>query len=154
MPQPGVPFSLSRKESQVNATAGVQYVAVERRVLGVARLDDERLVLQLAESRAVTEVTDVGYRQRIEADPVAERAVPLDLLGDARLRRRWLAWELVLTAIDLRAFEGVPGAAGVELRLRVERRHRDQADELVSALRLALADLALRQAEHGRHLAR
>ena len=154
MTQAGVPFSISLDETQVDASPGIHYLSLRRRVLGIVRLDDERLLLQLAESRAVTEVSDVGVRQRTEASPVDERAVPLDLLGDARLRRRWLAWELVITATDLHAFEGLPGSRGVELRLRVDRRHRAEAVELVGALRLALADLALRHAEAGRRLPR
>ena len=73
-------------------------------------------------------------------------------MGGARLRRRWFWRELVLTATDLRAFAGLPGAAGVELRLRVARQYRAEARELVGALQLQLAELALQRAEAMRTL--
>ena len=153
MTSPAVPFSVPLSEQILSSDAGLTYVTAKRRVHGVARVDDDRLVLQLAESRAVVQLTEMGVTQRMESDPVAERAIPLALVGDARLRRHWLWWQLVLTAADLRAFEGLPGAEGVELRLRVDRRHRALAEELVGTLQLALAELAVQRAE-GRRLAR
>lgn len=152
MSPPAVPFTVPLDE-QLTSAGGLTYVTTKRRVHGIARLEDDRLVLQVAESRAVVHVTGTGIEQRTESDPVAERAVTLDQLGDARLRRHWLWWQLVVTASDLRAFEGLPGAEGGELRLRVDRRHRAVAEELVATLRLALAELALQRAE-GRRLAR
>jgi hypothetical protein len=147
MSQPGVPFSVTINETGFTATQSVYYVTTERTVMGMLRLEAERLVVQLAESRKLVELTDSGYHQRTESDDVTERAVPLAQLRDARLRRRWLVRELVLTATDLRAFAGLPGAAGVELRVRIARRHRAEAEELVGAVRLQVAELALQRAE-------
>ena len=152
MRQPAVPFSITVQETSVTASAGVYFVGLERTVMGMLRLDEERLLVQLVESRKRVEVTDGGYRERRETDDVTEREVPLAHVGGARLRWRWFRHELVLTATDLRAFAGIPGAAGVELRLRVARRHLADALELVQSLQLQLAELALQRAEAMRPL--
>ena len=147
MSPPVVPFSVVANETGFTATQSVYFVGVERRVLGMLRLDDERLVVQTSELRKHVRVSDAGYQEVTEADDVAERAIPVAAVADAQLRRRWLGWELLLTGADLRAFAGLPGAHGLELRLRVARRHRAAAAELVASLRLQIAELALRRAE-------
>jgi hypothetical protein len=152
MPPPVVPFSVTVNETGFTATQSIYYVGVERRVMGMLRLEEERLVVQTTELRKQVRVSDAGYQEVTETDDVSERLIPLASVADAHLRRRWLGWELLLTGADLRAFAGLPGAAGLEMRLRVERRHRAAAADLVATLRLQLAELALRRAEAARPL--
>lgn len=150
MSHPSLPFQLSFSSDELTAGTEVRIRSTKRTVVGLLRLAGDRLHLQLGETHAIQEVTDVGFRTRTEPRPVSDREIPLGQLAEVRLERRLLGWRVCLAANDLRTFEGVPGARGVELRLPVARAHRGRAEELVGAIELALADLALLRASSDR----
>ncbi|HEU4631460.1 MAG TPA: hypothetical protein VFS08_17030 [Gemmatimonadaceae bacterium] len=150
-----VPFSIRLSDEHVATSAGSFYLAADRRVVGLARLEPDALVVQFAESRHVVHVLAAGgVEQRRESDVVSDRRIPLEAISGARVAWGLLGPRLVVTTSDLRALAGMPGANGAELRLRIARRHRTAASELVAELQLQLADLALRRAEADRQLPR
>jgi hypothetical protein len=110
-----LPFSLKRSNDVI---AGGEVTSTTETVHGLLRLEAERLVVQWRISR---EVSRVGREIRTdeELQPVREVSVPLDALADAAIKQRGWGWfrttRLTLTAADLRAFEEVAGAAGLQL---------------------------------------
>ena len=90
-----------------------------------------------------------------------EVVVPLAAVAGAAVRWRW-SWPpgfyLILTAADLRAFEGVAGAAGLaldhpaELALRLRGADRALAAEFATELELALAERDLANVEQAAQL--
>ena len=89
--------------------------------------------------------------------PVREASIPVASVSGAVVR--WPRWgrsrpgRLVLTAADLRAFEGLTEPGGFELAhpaqlvLEVRREDKDAARELATQIELTIADHALRIAE-------
>lgn len=148
-----LPFQLTT-DHQVISNGTV--TSTEERRHGVLRLDRETLVVQW---RVEREVQRIGpeIRTDIEHDGMRAVAVPVRLLGDARVRTRgrWWWWklELVLTARDLAAFDRLAGADGfafdhpAELVLPVRRTDLDLVHEFASEVELAIAELALADAE-------
>jgi hypothetical protein len=69
---------------------------------------------------------------------VVEARIPLEALRSARLVRGWWRTRMVLSAADLRAFEGLPGLVRDQLVLTIDRAHRTDAADLASSVELAL----------------
>jgi hypothetical protein len=153
-----LPFFLRRGHDVI----GEEITSTRETVHGLLRLDGERLVIQWRVARA-TDRVGREIRTDREVEPVREVVVPLTGLAGATVRRRWWDWlkgpQLVLTAADLRAFEGVTGEAGLrmdhpaELVLRLRRADRVAAGEFAGELELALAEHALHAAEERGSLA-
>ena len=148
-----MPFRVSA-DSQV--IAGGSVTTTEERRHGVVRLEDDRLVVQW---RVEREVQRIGHEIRtdVEREGMREVTVPVRMLGDARVVERgrwwWRRWELVVTARDLAAFDTLAGDEGfalehpAKLELPVHRSDLELARELASELELAIAELALADAE-------
>lgn len=144
-----LPFLLRRSHDVIG---GGEITSTSETVHGLLRLDGERLIVQWRSER---ETDRIGQEIRTdrEVDPVREVVLPVGAVGAAQLRRSWWPWSgttrLVLTAADLRAFEEVAGAHGLqlshpaELVVRVRRQDLEQAREFIGELALALAERAL-----------
>jgi hypothetical protein len=142
-----LPFTLRRSEDEVGVT---EITSTVETVHGLLRLDGEHLVVQWRMARK-TERVGTGIRTDRELGEVREVTVPLEVVASAVVRRRW--WDaltgprLVLTAADLRAFEGLAGPHGLasdhpaRLVLRLRRRDRLVADEFAAEMALAIAEL-------------
>ncbi len=148
-----LPFHLTRS-SQVIAAGEIRQTT--ERIDGLLRIAGERLVVQWRSARR-TQLYGTEIRADQELDPVREVEVPLAALAGAEVRgERWYRWgpaRIVLSAADLRAFEGVAGAAGLKLdhpatlELSLRRADRLAAREFAADVNLALAERALRKAE-------
>lgn len=148
-----LPFELTR-DHQVIAAGTV--TTTEERRHGVLRLEGELLHVQWRVERQVQQIGP-EIRTDVQHDGLREVPVPVRLLGDARVRRRGRLWwkrtELVLTARDLVAFDGLAGPEGfdfthpAELALPVRTNNLELAREFALEVELAIADLALRAAE-------
>jgi hypothetical protein len=148
-----LPFQLTADHQVIsNGT----FTSTEERRHGVLRLERETLVVQW---RVEREVQTVGPEIRTDVERAGMRDVPVPvrMLGDARVRSRgrwwWQRWELVLTARDLVAFDRLAGDDGfvfdhpAELVLPVRRSDVALANDFASEVELAIAELALADAE-------
>ena len=146
-----VPFLLQR----TNQVVGLSITTTRETVHGLLRLDGERLHVQWRIAKS-TEHVGMVIRSDKEVGPVREVVIPLSAIAGATVQQRW-RWPpglyLVLTAADLRAFEEVAGAAGLnldhpaELVLRLRRSDRALGTEFAGDLELALAERAIAAAE-------
>ena len=146
---PALPFTLRRSDDVIGATA---ITSTKETVHGVLLLEVDRLVLQW---RVERRTQHVGWqiREEAEVEPLREFVIPLHGLASASVRSAW--WllgrraRIVLTATDLRTFEGLVGQDGFEtshpseLTLKIRARDRLAAREFAADLELALAERAL-----------
>lgn len=148
-----LPFEVSA-DHQVIAAGSV--TTTEERRHGVLRLDGGTLAVQWRVEREVQRI-GAELRTDVERDGVRDVAVPVQLLGDARVRMRghwwWRRWEIVLTARDLAAFDRLTGDDGfafahpAELVLPIRTSDVALAQEFASEVELAIAEVALAAAE-------
>jgi len=68
--------------------------------------------------------------------------IPLEDLASATVKGRWGA-TITLTLNDLKYFVEIPGARGYSLRLKIARKHREHAEQLVRDLQMRLSELGL-----------
>lgn len=148
-----LPFTLRRSDDVVGAT---EVTSTRETVHGLLLLDGDRLVVQW---RVARRIERVGWEIRSdnELEPVREFVIPLRGLASVGIRSPWWPFgrkaRLVLTAADLRTFEGLVGRDGfqlshpAELVLGIGARDRAAAREFGAELELALAELALQRAE-------
>ncbi len=147
-----VPFLLERSHD----VYGSEITSTAETIHGLLRLDGARLVVQWRLERT-TDRYGSEIRSDREVEPVREVVLPLESVAGAALRTSIWPWirraRLVLTAADLRAFEPIAGAAGLEvahpaeLLLLVRRADLALAAEFVGELELAIAERALALAE-------
>ena len=153
-----LPFALRREDGVIDEQG---ITSTREELHGLLRLVGDQLTVQW---RTTREISRVGPEIRTdrEMEPIREVAIPLSGLASAQLRRVWRRWRrvdvLVLTAADLRAFDGLTEEDGVpglvrehpaEVVLELRRADADLAREFVSELRLALAEHLLRLLDEG-----
>ena len=150
---PALPFTLHRSNGVIS---GKEITSTVETIYGLLRVAGDSLVLQWRVQRR-TDRVGAEIRSDRELDPVREATIPIASVSGAAVRSpRWgrgRPGRLVLTAADLRAFEGLTGPGGLELAhpaqlvLEVKTEDRDAARELAMQVELALGDHALRIAE-------
>ena len=148
-----LPFILKRGDDVFSSTG---MTSTRETVHGLLILETDRLVIQWRVGRK-TEHIGGEMRTDQEVEPVQEIVVPLRGVAGAVVRRSGWNWligpRLVLTAADLRAFEGVTGGGGLsldhpaELVLRLRRSDRLAAAEFSAELALAVAERTVRGSE-------
>jgi hypothetical protein len=148
-----LPFTVSRSDDVVGMA---EYTSTREKLHGLLYLDGARLIIQWRTSRT-TERVGMEIRTDREMEPVRQVEVPLAALAAARVRWTWLRWPpgpyLFLTGSDLRAFEALAGANGLQLKhpaefaVRIAPGLRATAREFAADIELALADRALAAAE-------
>jgi hypothetical protein len=147
---PALPFTLRRSNDVIRRK---EITSTVETIHGLLRVDGDSLVLQWRVQRQ-TDRVGAEIRSDRELDPVREAAIPIAAVSGAVVRvPRWRlgrGGRLVLTAADLRAFEGLTGPGGLELAhpaqlvLDVRKQDRDAARELAMQVELAIGDHALR----------
>lgn len=148
-----LPFQLTTDHEVIGSGS---ITSTEERRHGVLRLEHDTLVVQWRVERAVQRIGP-EIRTDVERAGMRDVPVPVRMLGDARVRTRgrwwWRKVELVLTARDLVAFDRLAGDDGftfdhpAELVLPVRPSDVELANEFASELELAIAELALADAE-------
>ena len=148
-----LPFIITKS---TDAYSIKEYTSTTETAHGLLRVDDEHLVIQWRLKRT-TDRMGVGYSSEESLEPIREVSIALTQLASATLRRPW--WligrgpRLVLTATELRAFEGVAGPTGLalahpsQLELQLHRRDADLGREFAVELELAISEHQLRVAE-------
>lgn len=141
-----LPFLLSRSSDVIS---GVNMRSTTETAHGLLRLDTTHLVVQW---RVRTSTDMIGSEIRSDAviGEVQEVRIPLDGVAGAAVRERRFLFrrsvKLVLTAADLRAFEPLVGASGLqsehpaEVQLTLQRADALAAREFCAELAMVLAE--------------
>lgn len=120
----------------------VRDMTTQHSARGVVRIEDDRLIIEYRETTVDMMTT------KSEDGPVREVAIPTSDVESIEIGRRWF-WggALRIRVRKLSSIDGVPGATGNELKLRVRRRDHDRARELCIATSLLLAGEDIRRLE-------
>lgn len=100
---------------------------------GVMQLYEDGVLLQLETRDAV-----IGHFRR-----TSEFHIPLEEISSVDFRRRWYGTSLTVQVRDIAVVSEIPGSKLGQIRLKFRRRHRDEAENLVTILRESLYDLQL-----------
>ena len=142
---PVVPFTIRVPgDSRVGKWGDVS--TTKHRVHGLARLEGDALVLEWS---GTIEHQYIGLEVRTERVPLPVRrlAIPVRLIRAIDLEGGWWRPRIELRVSALEALGELPGVEQDRARLKVSRRDRGAAGELVAAVEMALADRALAEAE-------
>lgn len=148
-------FTVTRSDDVIE---GSSFRTTTEKLHGLLRLADGALVVQWRLART-TEVAGTRFSSEEELEAVREATVPLAAIAGAAVRQPWPRWlrrpRLEITAADLRAFESLTGAGGLErvhparLQLVLQRADRLAAEEFAADLMLAIAERGLGAGDHG-----
>lgn len=142
--QAALPFKLEGKEEVLGIS---ELTSTKETIHGLLRLDGDELLLQWRLTIKTEHLSETDE----ELGDVHSVVIALDSIAGVAVRHRWwelwLGSQLVLTAIDMMAFEQLAGEEGLnlshpaELVLHLRRGDRLAAEEFAAEMALALADL-------------
>lgn len=96
------------------------------------------------------EYDDLGRLKGTTEWPPTRIAIPYAQLSAIRLRFRWLRGPLIeFETHAVAAMQGFPLAKGVQAEVPIARRHRDEAQLLVSEISAAISEAMIRRLEAG-----
>jgi len=127
-----LPFRLGLPDDDSIGLSGIRSVSYE--LDGLLHLDEDALVFEWVARRETETVGFTGVKKEVDESPVGGREVPYDMLTRVRLRGWWWAPRLDLYARQLDAFDGIPGARGSVLTLKISRHDRALAAAVVQAI--------------------
>lgn len=71
--------------------------------------------------------------------------IPLSELDSIAFEKKWFGSKIVLEAFSMKTFEDIPGTEQATCKLKVKRKHREEAQKVVSKARLLLSEFRLNQ---------
>jgi len=145
MPILAVPFWLALDKETMVDRGRVQ--SKEFQVRGVARMEGDRLTLEWSGSIEITEIQGGNVRNLRQSVPAQRLVLPAVRIANIELRSRWWKPYIELRTTGIGPLELVPSASGGRVLLRITRRDRAAARDLVSHVQLEIADAALRDSE-------
>lgn len=74
-------------------------------------------------------------------------ALPYDKLQSIRYEKGWFSARVILEATSMRVFDKVPGTEQANCTLKIKRKHREEAEHLVSKARLQFSEYKLNKME-------
>lgn len=88
------------------------------------------------------QVTD-AFLEIISSD-VKEVRIKLEELQSIEYRKRWIGAKILIEAKSLRVFDDIPGTEQAECVLHIKRKDRQDAERLVSKIRLVMSEMKLK----------
>ncbi|MDX1636702.1 MAG: hypothetical protein R3281_01950 [Balneolaceae bacterium] len=101
---------------------------------GILRLVDDYLELEFQEKDALVEL--------FKSD-VKVRRIPLCELESVEYKKGWFSAKILLEAGSMKVLEEIPGSDHGSSVLKVDRKEKDDARDLVSKIRLKMSELKL-----------
>lgn len=105
-------------------------------VEGLARLEDDGLVLEFQTKDGI-----VGLIK----SKVNEVRIPLEEIAGVEFQKKMFKASVLLRVRSMSLMSAIPGSRQGEVKLRIPRKHRDAAEELVSELELQRSQQTLRR---------
>ncbi|MDR8392210.1 hypothetical protein NC796_13730 [Aliifodinibius sp. S!AR15-10] len=125
-----MPFKAKAVQFEIsNVNHGLQTAS------GLLKLVGEQLVLEFQLKDAFFEV----FKSDVE-----EITIPLRELQSVELKKGWFSSKIILEARSLRVFDEIPGTEGGECKLKIKRKDRKDAENLVSKIRLTMSEMKLK----------
>ncbi len=108
-------------------------------VKGLFQLKDQKIVLEFDERDGF-----VGFMK----SDVKEIEVPFSEIDSISGAKKWFSYRIEVAASSMKTFQDIPGAEQGKLTLKVQRKDRSTAQEVVTNARLRLSEYKLNQLEH------
>ena len=103
---------------------------------GLLKLSKDKLELEFEVKDAILGVIKSG---------VKDVAIPFSDLKSISFKKGWFSAKIILEATSMKAFRDLPGTELATCTLKVKRKHRDDAQSLISQARLQLSEFKLDQ---------
>ncbi|SMO66530.1 hypothetical protein [Fodinibius sediminis] len=75
--------------------------------------------------------------------------IPFGSLEDITFEKGWFSGKIILEGTSMRAFQGLPGTEPGSRTLKIKRKDREEAQNLVSRARMQLSEYRLNEIEGG-----
>ncbi|MDX1586173.1 MAG: hypothetical protein R3222_05495 [Balneolaceae bacterium] len=105
---------------------------------GLLKLAKEQLEMEFEVKDAILGVIKSG---------VKEAVIPFSDLKSIDFKKGWFTTKVILNGTSMKAFKDLPGSELATCTLKIKRKHRDEAETLISQARLLLSEYKLDQVE-------
>lgn len=129
----------------MNMTASVPFEIPEinhgfKEASGLMKLQDQGIELEF-------EVATLGLFK----SGVQDVHIPYADLREIEYKKGWISDKIILEGISMRVFENVPGTEVATCQLKVKKKNRSDAQNLISKARLQLSEFKLNQMDESDH---
>ena len=139
-----LPFRIKVRDPDIIDWQGIR--SVSYLLDGLVHVVDKSITLEWTATRRTRRLWFTGIKDEVDRSPLGTLQVPVGSITRARVRGWWTP-RLQLWARRLEAFDGIPGARGATLTLRIHRRDREHAHTIAVAIDTERAAVALTEAE-------
>lgn len=87
-----------------------------------------------------------GFIGMVESD-LKTTAIPYKNLEEISFKKGWLSSKIILEGTSMNAFNDLPGTEPGSRTLKIKRKHKEEAEQLVSRARMQLSEYKLNQIE-------
>ena len=101
---------------------------------GLLKLSKEQLELEYEVKDAILGVLKSG---------VKEAVIPFSDLKSIEFKKGWFSTKVILEGNSMKALKDLPGSELATCTLKIKRKHRDEAESLISRARLQLSEYKL-----------
>ena len=103
---------------------------------GLLKLATEQLELEFEVKDAILGLIKSGVKDAV---------IPFSELKSIEFKKGWFSTKIVLEGTSMKTFNELPGSELATCTLKVKRKHRDDAESLISQARLQLSEYKLDQ---------
>lgn len=105
---------------------------------GLLKLGKEQLEMEFEVKDAILGIIKSG---------VKDTAIPFSDLKSIDFKKGWFSAKIILEGTSMKVFNDLPGTELATCTLKVKRKHREEAEKLISQARLQLSEYKLDQFE-------
>ncbi|NGP78051.1 hypothetical protein G3570_15485 [Balneolaceae bacterium YR4-1] len=103
---------------------------------GLLKVNKEQLELEFEVKDSILGVIKSGLKETV---------IPFSELKSIEFKKGWFSTKIILNGTSMKTFKDLPGSELASCTLKVKRKHRDEAETLISQARLQLSEYKLDQ---------
>lgn len=103
---------------------------------GLLKVNKEQLELEFEVKDSILGVIKSGLKETV---------IPFSELKSIEFKKGWFSTKIILNGTSMKTFKDLPGSELASCTLKVKRKHRDEAESLISQARLQLSEYKLDQ---------
>ncbi|MEX0648657.1 MAG: hypothetical protein WEA56_07825 [Balneolaceae bacterium] len=107
-------------------------------VKGLLHFKKEELVLEFDERDAIVGIIKSSLK---------ERSIPFSELESISFKKKFFSNVVEISGRSMKSLQDIPGSQQGSCKLKIKRKNRDEAERVVSSIRVALSEFKLREME-------
>lgn len=107
-----------------------------KEAVGFLKADNETIVLELQEQDSLAG----AFKSEIQS-----YTIDFDKIDSVEFDNKLLGGQIILSGTSLEAMKDIPGVDRAEIHLKVDRKHKKDAENFISHLRLQLSEFRLKK---------